>query len=60
MAIPKNWISRDGDVILTTDNFIMYTFGYDHPKNKVISYLKYIPENLIKLFRRKYYEKEYC
>ncbi|MHA1695180.1 MAG: hypothetical protein ACTSUG_07970 [Candidatus Helarchaeota archaeon] len=59
MALPKNWISRDGDVILTTDNFIMYTFGYDHPKNKVISYLKYIPENLIKLFNLPYIEHKW-
>ncbi len=34
---------RDGDIILTDDFFIFYTMGYDHPKKRVISYLKYIP-----------------
>ncbi|NVM01769.1 MAG: nucleotidyltransferase domain-containing protein [Candidatus Helarchaeota archaeon] len=34
---------RDGDIILTDDFFIFYTMGYDHPKDRVISYLKYIP-----------------
>lgn len=48
--IPKNWSPRDGTVILTKDNFIMYTFGYSHPKNLVISYLKYIPEDNLEHF----------
>ncbi|MHA1263756.1 MAG: nucleotidyltransferase domain-containing protein [Candidatus Helarchaeota archaeon] len=34
---------RDGDIILTKDHFIFYVFGYDHPVDKSIGYLKYIP-----------------
>ena len=34
---------RDGDIIVTDDFFIFYIMGYDHPKDRVISYLKYIP-----------------
>lgn len=37
---------RDGDIILTKDHFIFYVFGYDHPADKVIAYLKYIPKDL--------------
>jgi len=39
-----NYIVRDGDIILTTDGFIFYSVGYDHPSKKAISYLKYIPK----------------
>ncbi|MHA1299323.1 MAG: hypothetical protein ACTSO9_07810 [Candidatus Helarchaeota archaeon] len=42
---------RDGDIILTDNNFIFYVMGYDHPKDRVISYLKYIPNNLKKFFK---------
>lgn len=59
MKIKKDWLPRDGDVILTKDNLIMYTFGYDHPKNKVISYLKYIPEALIKYFKISFLEHKW-
>ncbi|MHA1799149.1 MAG: hypothetical protein ACTSVY_11960 [Candidatus Helarchaeota archaeon] len=38
------YIVRDGDIILTDDGFIFYAIGYEHPKEKVISYLKYIPQ----------------
>lgn len=41
-----NYIVRDGDIILTTDGFIFYAVGYDHPNKKAISYLKYIPKHL--------------
>lgn len=36
-------VFRDGDVIVSTDRFIFYTFGYDHPEDRVISFLKYVP-----------------
>ncbi len=39
-------LPRDGDIILTDDSFIFYVMGYDHPDDRVISYLKYIPINL--------------
>ncbi len=37
---------RDGDIILTKDQFIFYVFGYEHPSDKAIAYLKYIPKEL--------------
>ncbi len=37
---------RDGDIILTKDQFIFYVFGYDHPADRSIAYLKYIPKDL--------------
>ncbi|MFQ6087036.1 MAG: hypothetical protein ACE5OV_03340, partial [Candidatus Bathyarchaeia archaeon] len=37
------WIPRDGDTFLTNDNFVFYTFGYEHPPNRVFAFLKYVP-----------------
>ncbi len=37
---------RDGDIILSKDHFIFYVFGYDHPADKVVAYLKYIPKEI--------------
>jgi predicted nucleotidyltransferase len=36
-------ILRDGDTLLTKEGFIFYVFGYEHPTNRVLSFLKYIP-----------------
>ena len=33
----------DGDAFLTNDDFIFYTFGYEHPPNRVFAFLKYVP-----------------
>ncbi len=33
----------DGDAFLTKDNFVFYTFGYEHPPNRVFAFLKYVP-----------------
>ncbi len=52
-------IYRDGDIILTNNNFIFYAFGYDHPPDKVIAYLKYIPKELQALFQLKWVEFEW-
>jgi predicted nucleotidyltransferase len=46
----KAWIPRDGDAILTKEDFVFYTFGYLHPPDRVVSYLKYIPKKLAKEF----------
>ncbi|MHA1425583.1 MAG: nucleotidyltransferase domain-containing protein [Candidatus Helarchaeota archaeon] len=35
---------RDGDILLTRDQFIFYVFGYEHPADRIIAYLKYIPK----------------
>lgn len=42
----KTWIPRDGDALLTNDNFVFYTFGYEHPPNRVFAFLKYVPSKL--------------
>lgn len=34
----------DGDVIYSRDGFIFYTFGYEHPPDRIIAFLKYIPK----------------
>lgn len=39
----KDWIPRDGETLLTKEGFIFYVFGYEHPDNRVFSFLKYIP-----------------
>ena len=33
---------RDGDTLLMNEGFIFYVFGYEHPNNRVFSFLKYI------------------
>ena len=40
----------DGDTFLTQDNFIFYTFGYEHPPSKVFAFLKYIPSRFKQRF----------
>ena len=42
----KAWTPMDGDTLVTKDNFVFYAFGYEHPKERVLSFLKYIPSNL--------------
>jgi len=42
----KAWTPRDGDTFVTKEGFVFYVFGYEHPKNRVLSFLKYIPSNL--------------
>ncbi len=42
----NTWTLRDGDTFVTKEGFIFYVFGYEHPKNRVLSFLKYIPFRL--------------
>lgn len=42
----KTWTPRDGDIFTTKEGFVFYVFGYEHPKNRILSFLKYIPSNL--------------
>ncbi len=46
----ERWIPRDGDAFLTRDKFIFYTFGYEHPAERVFAFLKYIPACFSSLF----------
>ncbi len=40
----------DGDTFVTKDGFIMNTFGYEHPNDRVFAFLKYIPDKYKDLF----------
>lgn len=40
------WSPRDGDIFITKENFVFYVFGYEHPKDRVFSFLKYVPSEL--------------
>jgi predicted nucleotidyltransferase len=41
----------DGDTFVTKDGFIMNTFGYEHPDDRVFAFLKYIPALYKQLFK---------
>ena len=40
----------DGDTFVTKDGFILNTFGYEHPDDRVFAFLKYIPAQYKELF----------
>jgi predicted nucleotidyltransferase len=44
------WTPMDGDTFVTKDGFIMNTFGYEHPDDRVFAFLKYIPAAYKALF----------
>ena len=48
--VVKNWVPMDGDTFVTTDGFIMNTFGYEHPDDRVFAFLKYIPAKYKDMF----------
>jgi predicted nucleotidyltransferase len=50
---------RDGDILVTKQGLIFYTFGYTHPPDRVIAYLKYIPKALSDLFDLLYHTTEW-
>jgi uncharacterized protein len=41
----------DGDTFVTKDGFILNTFGYEHPEDRVFAFLKYIPYKYKELFQ---------
>jgi predicted nucleotidyltransferase len=44
------WVPADGDTFVTKDGFILNTFGYEHPADRVFAFLKYIPAEFKALF----------
>jgi len=54
-----DWHPRDGDVFTTNEGFIFYVFGYEHPVNRVFSFLKYIPLNFQSLFKIRYLKRRW-
>ncbi len=52
-----NRAPTDGDTFLTKEGFIFNVFGYEHPKNRVLAFLKYIPLEFKGLFHLRLLEK---
>jgi len=50
----------DGDTFVTSDGFIMNTFGYEHPKEHVFAFLKYIPAKFKDMFNVEMLERTWC
>jgi predicted nucleotidyltransferase len=50
---------RDGDILVTKQGLIFYSFGYTHPPTRVIAYLKYVPKVLSDLFNLTYQTTEW-
>ncbi len=55
----ETWTPRDGDTLITRDNLIFYAFGYEHPKERVFSFLKYIPSNMKAHFQLRFLKKHW-
>jgi predicted nucleotidyltransferase len=53
----RNWIPADGDTLATTEKFIFNTFGYEHPRDRVFAFLKYIPQQSRTLFPVQFLER---
>jgi predicted nucleotidyltransferase len=51
-----DWLPMDGDTFVTTEGFIFNVFGYEHPDNRVLAFLKYIPADFKALFNVRYLE----
>jgi predicted nucleotidyltransferase len=57
VAVAGKWVPRDGDTFITKDNFIFYVFGYEHPRDRVVAFLKYIPVEYGELFKVRFLKK---
>ena len=55
----KQWFPMDGDAIVTRENFVFYAFGYEHPEDGVLSFLKYIPSKLKSYFPLRFLEQSW-
>lgn len=49
-VVLNSWVPVDGDTLATEEGFIFNVFGYEHPNNRVFSFLKYIPSKFKTLF----------
>lgn len=60
--VVRNWVPMDGDTFVTKEGFILNTFGYEHPNDRVFAFLKYIPAEYKELFNVEMLERtwEYC
>jgi len=53
----EKWIPTDGDTFVTEEGFVFNVFGYEHPRDRVFAFLKYIPFRFKTLFRIHFLEK---
>ncbi len=53
------WFPVDGDIFVTSENFVFYAFGYDHPRDCVFSFLKYVPSKFEALFPLRFLAKHW-
>jgi predicted nucleotidyltransferase len=53
----EHWVPSDGDTFVTREGFILNTFGYEHPENRVFAFLKYIPSTFKTLFKIDFLER---
>jgi len=53
----NNWTPADGDTFITEEGFVFNVFGYEHPKDRVFAFLKYIPNEFRTLFDVDFLEK---
>jgi len=58
-VLAGEWLPLDGDTLLTEDGFIFNVFGYEHPEDRVFSFLKYIPSNFKDLFNIRLLERRW-
>lgn len=51
------WVPSDGDTLVTREEFIFSVFGYEHPRERVFAFLKYIPAKHRDLFNVAFLER---
>ena len=52
-------VPADGDTFVTKEGFIFNVFGYEHPRDRVFAFLKYIPSRFRTLFQVDYLERRW-
>ena len=53
----RDWIPTDGDAFITKEGFVFSVFGYEHPRCRVFSFMKYIPSKLKGFFDLRFLER---
>jgi len=52
-----DWAPADGDTCIAKEGFIFNVFGYEHPKDRIFAFLKYIPHKFRTLFNVRFLER---
>jgi len=53
------WSPKDGDAFLTGENFIFYAFGYEHPPERALAFVKYIPNQFRHRFPLRFLNRQW-